>query len=56
MQTFTLEIDEEQLAIMVAAMKHLPKTEEAEVELLSMLEDLPRIEALDPGLIHGLCY
>lgn len=58
-QSYLCEISEEQRLILVAALEAQQPTLEANEEqflLLAMLrEDLPKIEAESPGIIHGLC-
>ena len=45
MTTYLLQISEAQRAILEAAMRRFPKTEEEEMDLFKMLRDLPKSES-----------
>lgn len=53
--SYKISISEEQRVILMRAMEQLIKTDEEEVVLYTMLDDLPRDELATPGCLHGLC-
>lgn len=64
MQTYHIVINEQQRKIILAALRNCSPDfiddcgDDATEELLTLVEmfnDLPEIEAANPGILHGLC-
>jgi hypothetical protein len=57
-QTYTIEIDEVQRCRLFFAISKLPpEFRDEEFNLLSgMLAELPQVEKVHPGIVHGFCY
>jgi hypothetical protein len=57
MQTYNIQIDEDQRRLLVASLhlQHNTTGSQAAADLIAMLGDLPSIEAESPRVTHGLC-
>jgi len=62
-QTYLLEIDQDQYTLLVSALERALAAGQVKVDpetaqdtLLATLQELPAIEKASPGIIHGLCY
>lgn len=64
MQTYNIVINEQQRKIILAALDNCspdfiddcgPDACDELDMLCEMIEDMPQVEAADPGILHGLC-
>ena len=53
--SYSILLDEEQRALIVAALGYLSRPSDEAKLLLQMLQEIPEVEASSPGILHGLC-